>query len=249
MSRDLFLNGLNGETPVKVLDGELLKHKIYWSFNIVSVSDEMDVWEGCAFDQRSHCLSDIFFYVSEENFDGENVLHELLKSPIICGLPYLVNPGKSFVTKVASDCKYLSRDGRYLLCMSSDDARCNAEDFLRLKIHDRLSMTFINGSHRGFILTDPFRSLVRFAGFDEEIDADRPVDLSKFLDEFLGYFDLMDLTAWDEIENRSPRIESKLRFIRNGLREADLLTEPIYALQEQCERLLSEYYDENQKEQ
>lgn len=243
MDGDLFLNGTSDLIPIKVVHNKSLNHKIYWSFDTVSVAGEIGVWGGFVFDQSTYCLNSIYFHVSEDNFNGECFLRKLLESPVITGLPCVKNNTGS-LANIEVYSKYLTRDGRYLLCITPSKVEYQEKSLLCVKIHERLNMVFVDDIHCGFILEDPFRSLVRFAGFSEEkVDADTPINLSRFLDVFLGYFDLMNSLAWSMIENGCSETYDKLKLIQSNLAKANLTLEPFYALWEQCERLLSDIED------
>ncbi|MBD2806994.1 hypothetical protein ID855_20480, partial [Xenorhabdus sp. ZM] len=63
-----------------------------------------------------------------------------------------------------------------------------------------------------------------------------------FNKEFLSYFDMMGSEAWDKMEDNNIDIRDGLVNILAELENASLSIEPIFALKEQCQRLLSDYY-------
>ncbi|EOF5965628.1 hypothetical protein ACK1FJ_004768, partial [Salmonella enterica] len=75
------------------------------------------------------------------------------------------------------------------------------------------------------------------------INADTAIDISPYMNLYLLYFKTMNHTAWDNLDEKNERIKITLNFISNGLKDADLSKEPFYALKEQCERLLHDYYE------
>ncbi|MDX7989312.1 hypothetical protein FE392_18740 [Xenorhabdus sp. 12] len=261
MNNILFLNKNGNKAPIKILIGSLLKNNIYWPFTTVSLANNQNADdlqhalsdnyigsnhyisdEGYVFNPSTYVLSDIFLNVPDDNFDGQHFLSECLKSQFIVGLPYLLEPKVFFAISV-SNYKYLSRDGGYLICVSECEQRISYNDILRVRIHERLDLLFINGEHSGFILKDPFRSLVRFSGFDEEKHGgDKEIDLCLFNKAFFSYFDMMESESWDNIDNNDINIRNGLLNILESLEGADKSKEPIFALQEQCQRLLSDYY-------
>ncbi|EEH2569810.1 hypothetical protein GYD59_004661, partial [Salmonella enterica] len=243
---DMFFLNKNGvQFPVKICDGNSLNYNIFWSFTTVSLAWSLDADdlqyslsekyigsnhyisdEGYAFDCKSNALTGIFLNVPDENFDGANFLQNCLKSDVIRGIPYALNNVK-FSAISSTDYRYLSDNADYLICISRDCIEHHT-DILRLQIHERLDLIFINKEHCGFILKDPVRSLVRFADFDIEqnINADTAIDISPYMNLYLLYFKTMNHTAWDNLDEKNERIKITLNFISNGLKDADLSKEP-----------------------
>ena len=258
----LYLNKNGDKFPIKICKEKLLTNNIYWSFTTVALANSLDDLhhsfreqyigsnhylsdEGYVFDYQNHMLSGVFLDVPDSNFDGGTFLLECLKSELIEGIPYALNPIKFNAIRVA-DFRYLSNDLDYLVCISKNGIFSQKDKILRIRIHERLDLFFINNEHCGFILKYPIISLVRFADFDllsSKVNANQYIDLSKYKNTFISYFNVMDDNVWDKLEERNIDVKNTLNDIVFKLRDADLSKEPLYALKEQCTRLLSDYYE------
>ncbi|EDQ7231144.1 hypothetical protein XL92_004674 [Salmonella enterica subsp. enterica] len=264
MNDILFLNKKGNRIPVGICNASVLHCSIFWSFTTLALADSLDADdlqyslskeyigsnhymsdEGYVFDCQSRKLTGLFLNVPDENFDGAHFLLACLDSNIIEGIPYALSNDKFSAIGVA-DYRYLSDNADYLLCVSRDCLDYHSHDILRVRVHGRLELLFLDKEHCGFILKDPIRSLVRFVDFDiaqNKNNADSSIDTSSCKDLFILYFNTMDVNGWNGIDDKKVYIKKALDFIVNKLKNADLSKEPFFALKEQCERLLHDYYE------
>lgn len=159
----LYLNKDSEPIPIRIKPNTRINSNIYWSFTEVSITENVDSDslhnffsssfngsnhytgdEGFVFDNKELILSSLFLSVPEENFDGKELLKELLLLPAITGLPYLLKKEKFHPTS-STDFRYLSYDCNYLICISKN--LIDTDNCSRISIHERLDLIFHDKNH------------------------------------------------------------------------------------------------------
>jgi hypothetical protein len=161
----------------------------------------------------------------ENTVEAKDALDFWLNSDEMAGVPRLTSRRK-FSANSPCDIRYLSERGDYLLCAS--EPALKARIGTRVMMNDRVSLLFQNQVYCGFLVSQPLRSLVRFAGTFEEGDVDR--DLAFLLGSLHTYLNLIQEKNWPLLEQGDTAIRNGLEDILRQLAPYPEKVEPVYAL-------------------